>query len=112
MTTSGLGFILYELIDFIGDDDDVRVFSQHFGNSGKFGFGKDAAAGVAGCVEHEDLGLGRDGLLELLGRDLEVVLEVALDDDGHAAGQLHHFGVRDPERGRDDDLVAVVQDGQ
>ena len=90
----------------------MRIFLQHLGDGSQLSLGEHAATGVARRVDHEHLSLGRDGLFELLCGNLEVVGDVALDNDGHAASQLHHFGVGDPERGGDDDFVAVVDDSQ
>ena len=63
-------FVLDELINLVGDDDDLGIFLQDFGDGGQFGLGEHAAAGVARRVDHEHLGLGCDGLFELLGGDL------------------------------------------
>ena len=71
-----LVLILDELVDFVGDDDDVGIFLQHRCDGGQFSLGEDAAAGVAGRVDEQGLGLAGDGILQLLGRDLEVVAKM------------------------------------
>ena len=46
------------------------------------------------------------------GRNLEVLLDAGLHDDGGASGHLHHLGVADPVGGRHNDFVARVDERQ
>ena len=102
--------IAKDFINFVGDDDDIRVFPQHFGDGGEFSFCEDTAARVAGRVDEQSLCFGRDGFFKILCGDFEVVRHIALYDDRHAAAKFYHFGRGYPERSGDDDLVAVVDD--
>ncbi len=88
------------------------MLQQHVAQRAQVGLGVGGARRVAGRVQDDPLGLGRDGAVEILRRQLETVLFFALDDDGGAVAEHHHFGVRDPVGRRDDHLVAGVQGRQ
>ena len=45
----------------------------------------DSAGRIGGVIEDDGLGLIRDGLLELLRRELEALLLADIDNNGHAA---------------------------
>ena len=70
--------------------------------------GVDHAGRVGGRVEHEYLGVVRDGGVKLLGGDLEIRLFGCGNDDRDRARLLYHLGVADPVRRRDNDLIARV----
>src|SRR4029077_11642481 len=54
-------------------------------------------------------GFRRDGFFERGGRQLETVFLTALREDRRAFREQYHVGIGNPERRRDDDLVARVQ---
>ena len=85
---------------------------HHLGQGAQFFLAVHAAGGVAGRAEYEHAGGGGDGGFQLLGGDFEVLLEASLDDHGAAAGQFHHLRVAHPIGGGDDDLLALVDEGE
>ena len=70
--------------------------------------GVDHAGRVGGRIEHEYLGVVRDGGVKLLCGDLEVRLLGRRDNDRDRARLLDHLGIADPVRRRDNDLIARV----
>ena len=98
------------LVDLVGHDEEVLVAGHHLGDAFKLFLGVEHAGGVAGAGEHDELGAGGDGGLELLGRHFEVVLKLGLHEDAFALGQAHELLVADPEGGGDDDFVAGVDE--
>ena len=100
------------IIDLIRDDIQV-VLDADIGDSLERLFRIDSAGRVGGVIENDGLRLVRDGVLELLRRELEALLLTDIDDHRHTAEQAHHLIIADPVRGRDDDFVARVdQSGQ
>ena len=100
------------LVDLVGDDDHLRVTRQDVGQGLQLVVAVDAARGVRGRAEDERLGLGRDGGLELLGRDLEVLIDAGGQDHVRALGQLDHLHVAHPVGGGHDDFVARVDEAE
>ena len=100
------------LIDFIGDDYDIGVTAQDGGEGFQLGSGIDGARGVGGRAEDEGASVGRNGLLQLFGRHLEVLLNGGLDKDGLAISHQHHLGIADPIGGGNDDLIAGIDEGE
>ena len=70
--------------------------------------GVDHAGRVGGRIEHEYLGVVRDGGVKLFCGDLEVRLLGRRDNDRDRARLLDHLGIADPVRRRDNDLIARV----
>ena len=108
------GEVLYAVvdelgIDLVGEHPNARLFA-HRGQGADLRLGVHRARGVGGRVEDEHLRLGGDRLFEVFGGDLEVVLLVPLDEHARAAAHLDHFGVGQPVRGRDDDLVPLLDE--
>ncbi len=100
------------LVDFIGKDDYVGIFRKHVGKALQLVAAIDAAGGVGGGIEHYHARLGSDGLLQLLGGDLEILLHSGVDFYRHALGEFHHLHVAHPRRNRDNHLVAGVDCGK
>ena len=87
-------------------DADVRDCLKRF-------FRIDSTGRIGGVIEDDGLGLIRDGLLELLWRELEALLLADIDNNGHAAEQAHHLIIADPVRGRNDHFITRIdQRGQ
>ena len=100
------------LVDLVGDDDYLRVARQDVGQSLQLVVAVDAARGVRRRAEDERLRLGRDGGLELLGRDLEVLINAGGQDHVRALGQLDHLHVAHPVGGGHDDFVARIDEAE
>jgi len=98
-------------VDFVGEDDEVGVLDDDVGEGLEFFGGVGVSGGVGGGVEDEDLGLGGDGGLELMGGDFEGIFFLADDDFVDAAGEFDLFGVGDPVGGEEDGFVAGVEYG-
>ncbi len=97
-------------VDLVGDDVDVLA-ADDLGQGQELVPAVGCAGRVRGVVEEEGLGRRRDRGLERLWRQEEAVLFARRDDDGLALGQVHALGVGDPEGRRDDDLLALVDQG-
>ncbi len=92
-------------VDLVGDDQNIRAL-QHLGDSLQIAALHDAAGGVAGIGQHQRLGLGGDGRLQLLGSQTELVLRLRLHKDGRAKAHAGQRAIADKGRGGNDDLVA------
>ena len=68
------------------------------------------ARGVAGRIEDEELGFGRDRRFELFGRDFQPVLFTRFHIDGNAAQRFDDFGIGEPIGRGNDDLVPFVDE--
>ena len=79
-------------------------------DGGELGGRVDGTGRVGGGAHEQGLGALGTGGLELVDRDLVVLVRAGEDLDGRAARQLDALGVGDPERGGEDDLVARVDD--
>ena len=80
-------------------------------DGGQLDGGVDRAGGVGGRAHEQGLGARRAGGLELVDRDLVVLVGAREDLDGPAAGQGDDLGVGGPVGGGQDDLVAGVDQG-
>ena len=98
------------LVNLVGHHKEVFVLGYHLGDTLKLLLGVEHAGGVAGAAEHDELGAWGDGGLELLGRHLEVILQLGLHEDALALGQADELLVGYPEGGGDDHLVARVDE--
>ena len=103
-----LDVVIHEVaVDLVRDDIDI-VPAAHLRDGLELRAGVDHAGRVAGRVEHEHLGLIRDGGVQLGGGDLEIRLLLRRNDHGHRARLLDHLGIADPVGRGDDDLVPGV----
>ena len=100
------------VVDFVAEDEDLRVFAKDCGEGFKLLLGVHAARGVGGGAEDEKPCVWRDGCFELFGAHLEVLLDASWDDDALALGEYDLLGVRDPVGGGEDDLVTLVDYGE
>ena len=95
-------------VNFVGDHHDIGA-PQHIGNGLQIGAAHDAAGGVGGEGQHQHLGLGGDGRLELLGGETELVLRLQLHIHRHAARHLGEGAVAHERGHGHDDLVAGIE---
>mmetsp|Transcript_6577 Transcript_6577/g.22659 ORF Transcript_6577/g.22659 Transcript_6577/m.22659 type:complete len:233 (-) Transcript_6577:102-800(-) len=93
------------LIDLVRNDEEAGVPACDPGERRELGLGVHRPRRVAGRAQDQNPRLLREGALEALGGEKEVVLEPGSHDDRVGPGQPGHFGIRDPVRGRDDDLI-------
>ena len=96
------------LIYLIGEYHHIFVLGKHIGKGFEFLLGVDGAGGVRRRAEHHEAGAIGDGVFELLGRNLEVLLVVGKEFHCHALGELHHFHIAHPCRGGDNHLIALI----
>ena len=97
-------------VDIVGDDDEIVLDGDL--RDLLHGLHREAAAGgIAGGVNDQGLGPLGNQALQTLHADLKVLLLVGGQLHRNAAGQLHLLGVGGEERGLEDHLVPVVQDG-
>ena len=100
------------IIDLIRDDIQVMLHADICDGFERL-FRIDSAGRIGGVIEDDGLGLVRDGLLELLRRELEALLLADIHNHGHAAEQAHHLIIADPVWGRNDHFIARIdQRGQ
>ena len=97
-------------VDLVGDDVEVGLLA-HGGQGLQLLLAVHHAGGVGGVVEHDGLGLGGDGPLQLAGGELEVLGLGGGDHHGHAAHHLDELIVADPVGRGQDHLVAGVDQG-
>lgn len=100
-------------IDLVGKEVEV-VLLDDVSNLEELFFGVEVARGVVGVADHDGLGVGGDGLLELLdGRQCEAALDVAGDGLDLSAAEFGEGVVVGVVRFGDDDFVVGVEaDGE
>ena len=109
----GLEAVIGQLVvNIVGEHPDIGVLQQHVANGAQLLGRISGAGGVAGGVEEEPFGFGRDGGLQILGAQLEPVILAAGHEYGRALGQRHDIRVAHPARGGDNHLVARLHGGQ
>ena len=96
------------IVDFVGNHQQV-VSLGHLRDGQQVRLVQDRAGGIVGIAQHQHLGALRDRLLDLRGRDLELVLDPGRDGHRHAAGQCDGGREADKARLRNDDLVPGIQ---
>ena len=97
------------VIDLIADD--IQIVLQHdLGDSLQLLLGIKHTGGIGGIGQDQRLGLGRNDLLQHLGRDLKAGLLRGVDHNGHAAGHLDRFLVGHPVGRRQDHLIPRIAD--
>lgn len=99
-------------VDLVGEDDDVGVLCDDVDKCAELVGGVYASGGVARGADEDHAGARRDGAAELVGGDLEVLLDAGGDEDGLAFGELNHLDVADPCGCGDYDFVAGVDCGE
>ena len=85
---------------------------EHAHQVGQLVVAVDGTRGVRGRAEDDGLGARREGGLELVARHLEALVDASVERHVDALGELDHLEVADPCRRGDDDLVALVDDGE
>ena len=97
-------------VDLIGEDEQIVLHGKG-GDLFQLLRGHDAAGGIRGEVQRDDLGLRRDGFLHIGGHEGEVVFLTRVHHDGHAVGHLDAGAVADVAGLVVDDFVARIQNG-
>ena len=100
------------LVNLVADHPDAGIPLEYGAEGLEFGRGIDGARRVGGRAEDEDLGAPRQGGLEGLGRELVAFGREGGHRDRDTARELGEFGVAHPVRGRHDDFIARVDEGQ
>ena len=100
------------LVHVVGQHPHMRVAHQHVGQAFKLVARIGRAGRVRRRVQDHPLGPRRDRPLEVLGLELEAILERGRHDDRVAPVDRDHLGIAHPERRGDDDLVALVHRDQ
>ena len=98
-------------VDLVGDDPDPP-FHRPLADRLDLGRGVDRAAGVGRGHEDQRLGLVGDELVELSHAGAVAGGLVGRDLDHDAPAQVHHLGVRGPERCGQQYFVTAVQQGR
>ena len=89
----------------------TRVLQQHVGQRAPFGARVRRARRVAGRVDEQQLGLGRDGRFELARRHLVALRGRAVRRHGQAIREQHHVRVAHPVRRGNDGFITRVEHG-
>mmetsp|Transcript_33327 Transcript_33327/g.108992 ORF Transcript_33327/g.108992 Transcript_33327/m.108992 type:complete len:825 (-) Transcript_33327:434-2908(-) len=100
--------VRYELVDLVGEDNDLRVAPQHRRDALEGGAREQSAGRVGWVAKDEHPRLRRDGRLESGGLQHVLLLGARLEQHGRRATELRDAEVRRPVRRRHDDLVAWV----
>lgn len=100
------------VIDLVAEYENLWVLAEDGCESLELLFGVHATRRVGWGAEDEELCLGSDCGFELLRAHLEVLLDACRDDYALALGEDDLLSVGDPVWSREDDLVALVDDGQ
>ena len=104
-------YIVDMLVNLIGDNDDALVAKQHILQAFQFLKAIDRTCRIGWRTENQGACLGRDGGLQLLGSDLEILLDGSLHNHRLSIGQFHHLGIAHPVGSGNDHLVASIDDG-
>ena len=96
------------LVDFVGKDQQVGL-EDHFGQGSQLIGRVGHARRIGRRVEHQQFRIARCGA-ELIGRDLKAALGAGVEENRLAAGELDHLRIADPVGGRDQDLVAGIDE--
>ena len=92
------------VVDLIGNHPDI-VLQGHLGQLLQLLPGVRSPRGIAGIVENQGPGLGGDGLLQLLGGELEAVLLQGLHNDRGGLGNIDLGRIGHPVGRGNDHLV-------
>ena len=95
-------------IDLVGYHHNIGA-PQHLRQGLKVLPVHDAAGGVVGEGEHQNLGAGSDGGFQLLGGEAELVFHLGLHVHGYAVNHGHQGPIAHEGGGGDDDLVPRLQ---
>ena len=112
---AGVGLVAVDelAVHLVGKQEQVVLLDQ-VAQFGEFLVAVEGAGGVVGVADHDGLGVGGDGLLELLdGRQCEAALDVAGDGLDLSAAEFGEGVVVGVVRFGDDDFVVGVEaDGE
>eukprot|EP00967_Tisochrysis_lutea_P021109 scaffold23969_cov26-Tisochrysis_lutea.AAC.3 len=101
-----------DLVDLVGEHDDIGVAAQNGGDALERGARDDGARRVGGVAEHEHARGGRDGRLERGGLQAVAMLRARLHDHRPHAAQLRNADVRRPVGRGQHELVARIAEGK
>ena len=96
-------------VDVVGEHAHIGMIDQYVRDGGHLVPRVGRARGVAGRVEHQPAGTGRDRGGERLRPELEPVGRAGRHDHRRPFRQHHHVGVGDPVGRRHDHLVARIE---
>ena len=96
------------LVNLVRENHHLRMLGHHLGDGAELLFGVDHTRRIGRAAEHHQLGLRRDGRLQLRRRDFEVVLDLAGNVFDIGFRHLRDGTVGNPVGSGDDDLVAGV----
>jgi hypothetical protein len=105
----GLALVVQVHVALVEQQVDAALVGQVDDALQVFG-GDDGAGGVRRRVENDGLGARRDGLLDGIGGDAEVLRFAGLEEDDLAAGVLDDVFEADPVGDGQDDFVAVIDE--
>ena len=100
------------LVHVVGQHPHMRVTHQHVGQRLEFVARIGRAGRVRRRVQDHPLGARRDRALEVLGLELEAILEPGRHDDRIAPVDRDHLGIAHPIGRGNDHLVALVHRDQ
>ena len=105
----GLHTVIAELfVNLVGKDEDFSLLAD-LCNRAHLLFRIHRTRGIGRGIEDEHFRFRRNRGFELFGGKLKLLLFLALYVYGHAAANLHHFGIGQPIGSGNDDLVALLQ---
>ncbi|MNN70296.1 hypothetical protein D3C81_1861400 [compost metagenome] len=96
-------------VEFIQQDQHLRITSQHLGNRLQLGRAVHRAAGIAGAVEDQPARALADVLLHLVCRQLAALREAALYKHRLATVETHAVRKRRPIRRGHQHFIALVE---
>ena len=99
-------------IDFIGNDNYLRMLGQHSGQSGQLFLAIYRTGRVGRRTKNQSFGLRRNGGFQLGGGNLEVLLDTCCNNHRIAFRQLHHFRIAHPIRCRHNHFITRVHQYQ
>ena len=99
------------LVDVVREDQYARMLQQHLSQCVQFFSAVHGTGGVGRRVENQPAGVRPNGCAQGRCGQLEAAVGAAGDNARAAAAQLHHLRVADPVRGRNNDLIAVIEGG-
>ena len=105
---SMLAHIVDMFVNLIGNDKHLRMLAKHFGKTFQFFKTVHRTSGVGRTAKDDCLRARRDGSCQLLGSNLEILLDGGFHKYGFSVCQTHHVGIAHPIRRRDDDFIARI----
>ena len=98
-----------KLIDLVTDHRHLGMAAQHRRDRLQVLAVQDHAGGIGGAVEHQQPGGGPDLGFEFVRGEAKSPRRLGDQQPGFGAGEAHHFGVAEPERGGQQHLIAGAE---